>query len=76
MTRRVSSILNMSRHTQLFGVATVTQQDLASGGGSTFLEVTGGGQQQISDHGLWLRMEGTATRNHDRLTDRSRRATR
>ncbi len=33
--------LNMSRHTQLFGVATVTQQDLASGGGSTFLEVTG-----------------------------------
>ena len=44
--------LNMNPHTQLFGVATVTQQDLAVGGGTTFLEFTGGGQQQISDQGM------------------------
>ena len=61
--------LNVSRHTQIFGVATVTQQELESGGGSTFLQFTGGGQQQIFDRGLWLRLEGTATRNHDHVTD-------
>jgi len=61
--------LNVSRHTQIFGVATVTEQAFLDGNGSTFLQFTGGGQQQILERGLWMRLEGTVTRNHDRLTD-------
>jgi len=61
--------LNLSRHTQVFGVATVTEQAFLDGSGSTYLELTGGGQQQILTRGLWMRLEGTVIRNHDRITE-------
>jgi cell division septation protein DedD len=60
--------LNLSRQTQLFGVATLTNQRAASGSGSTFLQLTGGAQQQVFRQGLWLRVEGTASRNRDLTT--------
>lgn len=60
--------LNLSRQTQLFAVATLTNQRALSGSGSTFLQVTSGGQQQVFRQGLWLRVEGTATRNRDLST--------
>jgi len=60
---------NLSRRTQVFGVATVTSQRAASGSASTFLQLTVGGQQQVFHEGLWLRAEGTASRNHDLTTD-------
>jgi hypothetical protein len=60
---------NLSRQTQLFGTATVTNQRAASGSASTFLPLTIGGQQQLVRDGRWLRVEGTASRNHDLTTN-------
>jgi cell division septation protein DedD len=62
------AFLNVSRGTQFFGVATLTNQRAASGSGSTFLQLTGGGQQQVFRQGLWLRAEGTVSRNRDLTT--------
>jgi hypothetical protein len=56
--------LNLSRRTQLFGGATISNQALADGG-NTYVELSAGGQRQIAERGLWLRLEGTATRNRD-----------
>ncbi len=61
--------LNLSRRTQLFGVASVIAQHAASGSASTFLQLTAGGQQQVFREGLFFRIEGTASRNHDLTTD-------
>jgi len=62
------AFLNLSRTSQLFGVVTLTNQRSGDGSGSAFLQVGGGGQQQISRPGLWLRVEGNATRNEDLAT--------
>jgi hypothetical protein len=59
---------NLSRTSQLFGIATLTNNRAATGAASTFLQVSGGGQQQMFRQGLWLRMEGSASRNHDLTT--------
>ena len=60
--------LNLSRGTQLFGVATLTKNQAQDGAESTFLQVSAGGQQQIFKRGLWLRVEGTGSRNEDVTT--------
>ena len=60
--------LNVSRKAQLFGQATVTHQEALAGTGSTYLQISGGGQRQIMAPGLWLRLEGTASRNRDLLS--------
>ena len=59
--------LNLSRQTQLFGSATATRQ--AGSGSSTYVELSAGGQQQIFTPGLWLRLEGTVSRNRDLTAD-------
>src|SRR5919197_4173630 len=59
---------NVSRTSQLFGVATVPHMQTEAGSGNTFLQLTGGGQHQLWRPGLWLRLEGTASTNRDRLT--------
>jgi len=61
--------LNLSQRTQLFGAATLTNQRATAGSASTFLQLTIGGQQQVVREGLWLRAEGTASRNRDLTTD-------
>jgi hypothetical protein len=61
--------LNLSRHTQLFGQATLTNQHAQSGSANTFVQITAGGQQQIYRQGLWLRAEATASQNHDLASD-------
>ncbi|HET7618687.1 MAG TPA: SPOR domain-containing protein [Vicinamibacterales bacterium] len=61
--------VNVSRRSQLFGSVMVTRQVSPSGNGNSFLQFSGGGQQQLFNEGLWLRVEGTASRNHDRLSD-------
>ncbi len=57
--------LNLSRQTQLFGGTTLTRQDEISGQGSTFLQFSAGGQQQVFNNGLWLRVEATASQDRD-----------
>ena len=64
----VQFFLNLSRRTQLFGVATVTDNRTLAGTGTTFLQVSAGGQQQVFRRGLWLRVEGTGSRNEDVTT--------
>lgn len=58
----------VSQRTQLFGVATLTTQHAKSGEGTTYLQISGGGQQQVFRQALWLRVEGTASRNRDLLS--------
>jgi hypothetical protein len=60
--------LNVSRRTQVFGVATYTRQRAATGTGSAYLQVSGGGQRQIFRPGLWLRLEGSTSRSQDLTT--------
>jgi len=62
------AFLNFSRTSQLFGVVTLTNQRSGDGSGSGYFQIGGGGQQQIFRPGLWLRVEGTATRNEDLVT--------
>jgi cell division septation protein DedD len=61
--------LNLSRMTQLFGVATVTDNRVATGQHDTYLQVSAGGQQQLFRGGPWVRLEGSSSRSHD-LTSR------
>jgi cell division septation protein DedD len=60
--------LNLSRETQLFGLAMFTKNRLAAGGGGSYLQLTAGGQQQFFKPGLWLRVEGTTSRNREFTT--------
>ena len=60
--------LTLSRTSQLFGLVSLTNQRSGDGSGSTFFQVGGGGQQQVFRPGLWLRVEGNATRNEDLVT--------
>ena len=59
---------NLSRTTQFFGVATFTRQRAELGTGSSYLQVSGGGQQQVFRPGLWLRLEGSTSRTQDLAT--------
>src|SRR4029079_19659528 len=59
------ALINLSRSSQLFGPVALHSQHSADGAGSTFLQIGGGAQQRIFRQGLWLRVEGNATRNED-----------
>jgi cell division septation protein DedD len=54
--------------TQLFGSALATRTATREGGGSTFWQLGGGGQTQLRRRSLWLRAEGTLSRNADILS--------
>jgi hypothetical protein len=60
--------LNLSRETQLFGLAMLTRNRFATGGGGSYLQLTAGGQQQLFKPGLWLRVEGTTSQNREFTT--------
>jgi hypothetical protein len=58
---------DISRGRQIFGGAAVGYQN-GSNGGNTYVDVSGGFQQQLLASGLWLRAELTGSRNRDRLS--------
>jgi hypothetical protein len=60
--------LSLSPATQIFGNATATTTSTREGGGSTFWQVGGGAQVQMLHRTLWLRAEGTAGSNVDKLS--------
>jgi hypothetical protein len=60
--------VNLTRETQFFGLATLTRNHFATGGGGSFLQVGAGGQQQLFRPGLWLRVEGSTSRNREFTT--------
>ena len=51
-------------------VMTTTHTADEAGGGSTYWQAGGGAQMQVVRQGLWLRTEGTMSRNADLLTQR------
>ena len=59
--------LTVKRSSQLFGNIVATRTQSRDGGGSTFLQVGGGGQTQVRHGSLWLRGEGMVSRNADLL---------
>jgi hypothetical protein len=59
---------NLSRETQLFGIATLSDNRFATGSGGSYLQVSAGGQQQFFKPGLWLRVEGSTSRSRDLTT--------
>ena len=59
--------LNLSQTTQLFGMASRMTNRPVSGGPSTYLQFSAGGQQQLVQ-GLWMRLEGSSSRNEDAAT--------
>jgi hypothetical protein len=60
--------VSLSPATQIFGNATATTTSTREGGGSTFWQVGGGAQMQMLHRSLWLRAEGTAGSNMDKLS--------
>ncbi|HET7698138.1 MAG TPA: SPOR domain-containing protein [Vicinamibacterales bacterium] len=60
--------LNLTRETQLFGLAMLSRNRLATGGGGSYVQFTAGGQQQLFRPGLWVRVEGTTSRNREFTT--------
>jgi cell division septation protein DedD len=60
--------VRMSRSTQLFGLGAFTRYKTASEAGSTYWQIGGGTQLQLPEQNLWIRGEGTASRNIDLLT--------
>ena len=60
--------VNLSRETQLFGLAMFTNNRLATGGGGSYLQFSAGGQQQLFKPGLWLRVEGGTSQNREFAT--------
>ena len=61
--------LRLSQSAQIFGLAMATRTTDQAGGGSTFWQAGGGAQVQVVRQGLWLRTEGTVSRNADFLTE-------
>lgn len=59
--------LRLGNWTQIFGTAVVTQNEVASSGGSTYWQAGGGAQVRVG-RDLYLRTEGTAARSIDLLT--------
>lgn len=60
--------VNLSRKTQLFGTASLTNNRLADGSGTSYLQVSAGAQQQLFKQSVWLRVEGSTSRNEDLVT--------
>jgi SPOR domain/SdrD B-like domain len=60
--------LRLTPSTQLFGMSTATRTTDDAGGGSTYWQAGGGAQLQVIRQGLWMRTEGTISRNTDLLT--------
>lgn len=60
--------VNLTRETQVFGLAMFTNNRLATGGGGSYVQFTAGGQQQVFKPGLWLRVEGTTSHNRELTT--------
>jgi cell division septation protein DedD len=60
--------VRLSQSAQLFGLGTATRTTDEAGGGSTFWQAGGGAQLQVIRQGLWMRTEGTMSRNADLLT--------
>ena len=58
----------MSTSAQVFGQLTTTHTTDQAGGGSTYWQAGGGAQLQVVRQGLWLRTEGTMSRNADLVT--------
>jgi hypothetical protein len=58
---------NVSRRRQLFGGVTVGRQEATSAANS-YLDLSGGFQQQVRDQSLWVRIEATGSRNRDRFS--------
>jgi cell division septation protein DedD len=58
----------MSTSAQVFGQLTTTHTTDQTGGGNTYWQAGGGAQLQVVRQGLWLRTEGTMSRNADLLT--------
>jgi len=59
--------LTLKRTSQIFGNIVATRTLSRDGGGSNFLQLGGGGQTQMLQRSLWLRAEGTVSRNVDVL---------
>ena len=55
----------MSNSAQVFGLLTFTHTTDEAGGGSTYWQAGGGAQLQVVRQGLWMRTEGTMSRNAD-----------
>jgi cell division septation protein DedD len=60
--------MRLSRSTQLFGLGTYTRHRAATAAGTSYWQIGGGTQVQLTDRNLWIRGEGTASRNVDLLT--------
>jgi cell division septation protein DedD len=60
--------MTVSRRVQLFGTAAATRNTFGAGGGSTYYQFGGGGQFQVANRNLWMRVEGLAARNQDMRT--------
>ena len=60
--------MNVSRRLQVFGTAMATRNTFGAGGGSTYYQFGGGGQFQVANRNLWMRVEGLAARNQDTRT--------
>jgi SPOR domain len=60
--------LRLSQSAQVFGLGTATRTTDEAGGGSTFWQAGGGAQMQVVRQGLWMRTEGTVSRNADLAT--------
>jgi cell division septation protein DedD len=60
--------LTLGPGNQLFGSANVTRTAARDGSGATFWQIGGGGQTGIARRSLWLRGEGTVSRNVDVLS--------
>jgi hypothetical protein len=59
---------NLSRQTQLFGSASLTSNRLADATGASYLQISAGAQQQLFNQNVWLRVEGSTSRNEDLAT--------
>ena len=60
--------MRVSRSTQLFGTATVTRHETGLADGSRYWQLGGGAEVQLAQRNLWVRGEGTASRNIDLIT--------
>ena len=65
----VQLFFNVSGDIQLFGTGIATRNVLETGAGSTYYQLGGGGQFQLFNRTMWLRVEGIAARNQDIMTD-------
>jgi len=60
--------VSVARNAQIFGLATIAHHDTGTNQGSSYWQVGGGAQLQMASKNLWLRGEGNASRNVDRIT--------